>query len=187
MNALFLLGLFWSLQEGKLGLAAFLAGLFFTHHWMTLLVFLPGFFGMAYLEREKHSAEKRSLSGWPLVSAWAPRFGWPCLFFPTGPPPELGNPLECEEFSICPPASGIPGGRGQRVPLGLDRPGQYALTGQWMEFAGLSLAALVLALPLLKKKGAPGPRAFHGLGLPLRLGLPLPASFRGQVLPDRFL
>src|SRR5208282_2845593 len=66
LNALFLLGLFWALREGRWGLGAFFAGLFFTHHWMTLLVFFPGLFWMAFLKREKNSGEKSPLLG----AAW---------------------------------------------------------------------------------------------------------------------
>ena len=152
LNALFLLGLFWVLQEGRLGLTAFLAGLFFTHHWMTLLVFLPGLIVMAYLGKEKFSGERnlfRSCTWFLLGSSL-----WVGLVLLSNRTPLLnwGTPWNLDHFLF---------NFFRREYLGAEAngsisdwlaQGRYALAGQWKEFFGLSLAALGLSLPLLKKK-----------------------------------
>ena len=153
LNALLLLGLFWALQEGRLSLAVFLAGVFCTHHWMTLLVFLPGLLWMAYLKRET-DPEKRLLffnvalffvlgsSLWivlPLLSVKVPMLDW-------------GSPSTFKNFLFVVLRREYLGAEANGKASDWIAQGGYALTGQWAEFAGLSLAALFLALPLLKKK-----------------------------------
>ncbi len=153
LNALFLLGLFWSLREGKTWLAAFLAGIFFTHHWMTLVVSAPGLVAMAYLEREKRSVKEGGLfpmaacftlgsSLWlalPILSTRGPLLNW-------------GSPWNLKNFLFVLARREYQGAEANGSLSDWFSQAQYAFTGQWVEFAGLSLAALVFALPLLKKK-----------------------------------
>jgi hypothetical protein len=152
LNALFLLGLFWALQEGKLGLTAFLAGLFFTHHWMTLLVFSPGFFGMVYLDRKRHSAEPNLFRGaaWFCLGASL----WLALVFLSNRTPFLnwGTPWNLKNFLFVLLRREYQGAEANGSFSDWIAQGGYALAGQWREFAGLSLAALGLAFPLFKRK-----------------------------------
>ena len=48
LTALLLLGILWCLREGKLFPVAFLFGLGFANHWMTMLALLPGIFLLAW-------------------------------------------------------------------------------------------------------------------------------------------
>jgi hypothetical protein len=157
LNALFLLGLFWTLREGRWALGVFLTGIFFTHHWMTLLVFLPGLFWMAYLGREEQGIEplqqERSLfrgAAWfgmgaslwlalPLLSNRTPLLNW-------------GTPWNFQNFLFVFLRREYGGAEANGTFSNWIAQGSYALKGQWVEFAGLSLAAFILAMPLLRKK-----------------------------------
>ena len=49
LTALLLLAVLWSLLKGRLGSAAFFFGLSLANHWMSMVVFLPGFVLLAFL------------------------------------------------------------------------------------------------------------------------------------------
>ncbi len=59
LTTLFLLGILWALFEERLELAAFLLGLSFAHHWMTMLTFLPGFALLLYGQWKGRGWERR--------------------------------------------------------------------------------------------------------------------------------
>jgi hypothetical protein len=62
LTALFLLGILWAFFEGRLGLAAFLLGLSFANHWMTMVTFIPGMGWLLYSHWRGKGLERKELT-----------------------------------------------------------------------------------------------------------------------------
>lgn len=60
-TTLFLTAILWALFENRLLLAAFLLGLSFTNHWMTMLAFLPGLGVLLYFRGKEEGIERRRI------------------------------------------------------------------------------------------------------------------------------
>ncbi len=182
LNSLLILGLFWGLQSGQRRITMFLAGVFLTHHWMTLLVFMPGLFLFVRLENNKFSWSAREwlnaalwlnlgLSLWlvlPLLSAREPMLNW-------------GDPRDLKNFIFVLLRREYLGAEANASIADWIAQAQYGILGQWREFAGLSLAALFFALTLLKKKEPLAWGFFTGWGFLL-----VSICLYLHLSPDRF-
>ncbi len=64
LTALFLLALLWSFLSGRPALAAFLLGLSFANHWMTMAAFLPGLAVLFFQAWKEQGSERRPWTLW---------------------------------------------------------------------------------------------------------------------------
>lgn len=182
LTALFLLALLWSFLSGRPAVAAFLLGLSFANHWMTMAAFLPGLAVLFFKAWKDQGAERRLWALWgafftlgltlylflPLRAALEPTLDW-------------GEPSSWHRFVfdfLRSQYGGAEGNGGWGVRF---QEWWYCLKTAFLEFPGLALLALWGV-----RKALPENRTLVlGMGL-MWLGLFLSLGAYLNLAPEEF-